>query len=153
MQKLNLEKVKKGNITYSRVTAQRALENVIQRIEKANNKKDFIYKITKAVLFGSYINSDKDKVGDLDIALYIELKDKSKDEIEQNFERARTSINYVPFLMRFIYGKEEVFRYIKDKKRVLQLHYGNKVDEDAKNCNEPISYIYIDKHKVIYEWR
>ena len=73
MQKLNLEKVKKGNITYSRVTAQRALENVIQRIEKANNKKDFIYKITKAVLFGSYINSDKDKVGDLDIALYIEL--------------------------------------------------------------------------------
>lgn len=153
MQKLNLEKVKKGNITYSRVTAQRALENVIQRIEKANNKKDFIYKITKAVLFGSYINSDKDKVGDLDIALYIELKDKSKDEIEQNFERARTSINYVPFLMRFIYGKEEVFRYIKDKKRVLQLHYGNKVDEDAKNFNEPISYIYINKHKVIYEWR
>ena len=55
--------------------------------------------------------------------------------------------------MRFIYGKEEVFRYIKDKKRVLQLHYGNKVDEDAKNFNEPISYIYIDKHKVIYEWR
>lgn len=150
MQKLNLEKAKKSNITYSRATAQRALENVIQRIEKANNKKEFIYKITKAVLFGSYINSNKEKVGDLDIALYIELKDKSKDEIEQNFARAKTSINYVPFLMRFIYGKEEVFRYVKDKKRVLQLHYGNKVDEDAKNFNEQISYIYIDKHKVIY---
>lgn len=153
MQKLELEKPHKAGTTYSRKTAKKTLENVIQRIKEANANDKFIYRITKAVLFGSYINSDKEKIGDLDIAIYLELKDKSKDENEQNFARARTSSNYVPFILRFIYGKEEVFKYIKNKKRILELHNGARVDEDAKNYNEPISYIYFDKHKVIYEWR
>lgn len=62
---------------YSRKTAQNNLKNVIQKIKEVNEKDEFIYKITKAVLFGSYINSSKDKIGDLDIAIYTELKDKS----------------------------------------------------------------------------
>lgn len=151
MQKLKLEKPHKTNTTYSRETAKRALENVVQRIKEVNENKEFIYKITKAVLFGSYINSTKDKVGDLDIALYAELKDKSIPEVEQNIARARNSYNYIPFILKFIYGKEEVFKYIKNKKRVLELHDGVKVDEDAKKYNELISYIYFDKNKVIYE--
>lgn len=151
MQKLKLEKPHKTNRTYSRETAKRALENVVQRIKEVNENKEFIYKITKAVLFGSYINSTKDKVGDLDIAVYVELKDKSIPEVEQNIARARNSYNYIPFILKFIYGKEEVFKYIKNKKRVLELHDGVKVDEDAKKYNEPISYIYFDKNKVIYE--
>ena len=151
MQKLKLEKPHKTNTTYSRETAKRALENVVQRIKEVNENKEFIYKITKAVLFGSYINSTKDKVGDLDIAVYVDLKDKSIPEVEQNIARARNSYNYIPFILKFIYGKEEVFKYIKNKKRVLELQDGVKVDEDAKKYNEPISYIYFDKNKVIYE--
>ena len=151
MQKLKLEKPHKTNTTYSRETAKRALENVVQRIKEVNENKEFIYKITKAVLFGSYINSTKDKVGDLDIAVYVDLKDKSIPEVEQNIARARNSYNYIPFILKFIYGKEEVFKYIKNKKRVLEHHDGVKVDEDAKKYNEPISYIYFDKNKVIYE--
>lgn len=151
MQKLKLEKPHKTNTTYSRETAKRALENVVQRIKEVNENKEFIYKITKAVLFGSYINSTKDKVGDLDIAVYVDLKDKYIPEVEQNIARARNSYNYIPFILKFIYGKEEVFKYIKNKKRVLELHDGVKVDEDAKKYNEPISYIYFDKNKVIYE--
>ena len=147
----NKEKPHKTNTTYSRETAKRALENVVQRIKEVNENKEFIYKITKAVLFGSYINSTKDKVGDLDIAVYVDLKDKSIPEVEQNIARARNSYNYIPFILKFIYGKEEVFKYIKNKKRVLELHDGVKVDEDAKKYNEPISYIYFDKNKVIYE--
>ena len=151
MQKLKLEKPHKTNTTYSRETAKRALENVVQRIKEVNENKEFIYKITKAVLFGSYINSTKDKVGDLDIAVYVDLKDKSIPEVEQNIARARNSYNQIPFILKFRYGKEEVFKYIKNKKRVLELHDGVKVDEDAKKYNEPISYIYFDKNKVIYE--
>lgn len=151
MERLNLEKPYKKDTIYSRETAKKVLENVVQRIEKVNKNKEFIYKITKAVLFGSYINSNKEKIGDLDIAIYIELKDKSISEFEQNFARARTSLNYVPFILRFIYGKEEIYKYIKNRKRVLELHDGIKVDEDAKLLNEKVSYIYFDKYKVIYE--
>jgi predicted nucleotidyltransferase len=151
MERLSLEKPNKTETTYSRKTARMALEGIVQRINEVNKNEEFIYKITKAVLFGSYINSTKEKIGDLDIAIYVELKDKSIPEIEQNQARARTSYNYVPFMLSFIYGKEEVFKYIKNKKRVLELHDGVKVDEDATKYNEPISYIYLDKNKVIYE--
>lgn len=122
MERLNLERKNKSNTKYSRKTAKLVLDNVIQKIYEANEKEEFIYKITKAVLFGSYINSNKEKIGDLDIALYVELKDKSKPEVEQNLQRANTSWNYVPFILKFIYGKEEVFKYVKDRKRVLELH-------------------------------
>ena len=151
MEKYNLIKSNNKSRVYSRETAQKSLINVIQRINEANRNDEFIYKITKAVLFGSYINSNKEKVGDLDIAIYIELKDKSKPEVEQNLERARTSNSYVPFILKFIYGKEEVYKYIKDKKHILQLHDGNKVDKDSKEHKEPFSYIYFDKYKIIYE--
>jgi len=46
---------------FSRETAQRALENLKQKIKEANQREDFIYEIKKAVLFGSYINSNKEK--------------------------------------------------------------------------------------------
>jgi len=151
MERLDLIKKEKGTKSFSRQTAKLALENVIQRINEVNQKEEFIYKVTKAVLFGSYINSSKEKIGDLDIALYVKLKDDTMPEIDQNVARARTSSGYVPFILRFIYGKEEVFKYIKNKKRILQLHDGIKVDEDAKKCNEPISYIFFDKNVVIYE--
>ena len=151
MERLKLVKSLKNKKLYTRETAKMTLENVIKRIKEANRNDEFIYKITKAVLFGSYINSNKEKVGDLDIAIYIELKDKSKPELEQNMERASTSNSYVPFILKFIYGKEEVFKFIKDRKDILQLHDGNQVDKDSKEHKEPLSYIYFDKYKIIYE--
>lgn len=151
MERLKLMKSLKNEKVYTRETAKKNLENLIKRIKEANEKEEFIYKITKAVLFGSYINSKKEKIGDLDVAIYIELKDNSIPEIEQNLERARTSNGYVPFILKFIYGKEEVFKYIKDRKHILELHDGNKVDKDSKEHKEPLSYIYFDKYKIIFE--
>ena len=53
--------------------------------------------------------------------------------------------------MQFYYGKEEVFKYIKDKKKILQLHDGVEIENEARRYNEDISHIYMDKYKVIYE--
>lgn len=150
MEKLNLEKSNKKKKIYSRKTAKMVLKNIKKRIQEVNQNDEFIYKVNKAVLFGSYINSTKEKIGDLDIALYVELKNKVISEEEQNFKRARNSNSYVPFILRFIYGKEEVFKYIKNRKQILELHDGNKVDEDAKKLNVP-SYIFFDKNEIIFE--
>lgn len=151
MERLNLEKIDKGNKTYSRITAKKALENIIKRLEEVNHHDEFIYKVTKAVLFGSYINSNKDKLGDVDIAIYVELKNKEIPELEQNYNRSK-QVNFdMPFVFRYIYGKEEVFKFLKDRKRVIQLHDGDLVDYDAKKYGYEISYIYFDKNKIIYE--
>ena len=66
MERLDLVKCRDSDVVYSRTTAKKALDNVIIKIKEANERKDFIYKITKVVLFGSYINSTKEKIGDLD---------------------------------------------------------------------------------------
>lgn len=150
MERLNLEKPNKKKKIYSRKTAKMVLKNIKKRIQEVNQNDEFIYKVNKAVLFGSYINSTKEKIGDLDIALYVELKNKVISEEEQNFKRARNSNSYVPFILRFIYGKEEVFKYIKNRKQILELHDGNKVDEDAKKLNVP-NYIFFDKNEIIFE--
>lgn len=151
MERLDLIKCRNSNVAYSRATADRVLNNLLYKIKEANKRNDFIYKVTKAVLFGSYINSTKEKIGDLDIAIYVEIKDKSIPEIEQNQIRAREKSYGLPTILQFIYGKEEVFRFIKDRKRILELHDGIMVDYESKRRNEPISYIYFDKYKIIYE--
>ncbi|MBR2787051.1 MAG: nucleotidyltransferase domain-containing protein [Clostridia bacterium] len=151
MERLNLVKCRDSDVVYSRTTAKKTLDNVIIKIKEANERKDFIYRITKVVLFGSYINSTKEKIGDLDLAIYVELKDKSIPEIEQNQIRAREKCYGLPTILQFIYGKEEVFRFIKDRKRILELHDGIMVDYESKKRNEPTSYIYFDKYKIIYE--
>lgn len=151
MERLNLIKQKEKNTVYSRATAEKVLENILKRINEVNTNKEFIYKITKAVVFGSYINSNKEKLGDLDIALYIKLKDSTKSEYMQNYTQSKKSNKYVPFLLESIYGKEEVFKFIKNRKRVLQLHDGVKAEADAKYHNEPKCYIYVDEYNIIYE--
>lgn len=151
MERLKLIKTSEKRRIFSRRTAKDALENVISRIKEANNNEEFIYIITKAVLFGSYINTNKEKIGDLDIAIYLELKNHSKPEYIQNRIRALNSLKNISFLSEIIYGKEEIFKYIKNRKQVLELHDGIEADKDAKLHNEPISYIYFDKYKIIYE--
>ena len=46
MERLELIKVTKNKKIYTRETARKALENVIQRIKEANKNDEFIYRIT-----------------------------------------------------------------------------------------------------------
>ena len=151
MERLDLIKHRKNNILYSRATAAKALNNLLAKIREVNKRDDFIYTITKAVLFGSYINSTKEKVGDLDVAIYIMLKDNTTPENKKKKKRARLKYHSLPTPMEMIYGKEEVFKFIKDRKRVIEIHDGALVDFYSEERNEPKSYIYFDEYKIIYE--
>lgn len=151
MERLDLIKHRQSNAVFSRATATKALNNLLNKITEANQRNDFIYRITKAVLFGSYINSNKEKVGDLDVAIYIELKDKTIPEIKQNQDRARNKCYGISLIEEMIYGKEEVFKFLRDRKKVLELHDGYLVDYESKRRNEPKSYIYFDEYKIVYE--
>jgi len=146
----NSIKVEQTKKLYNRETARRALENLKVKIKEANEREDFIYEIKKAVLFGSYINSNKEKVGDIDIALYIDLKNKLIPETQQNFIRSKESGKEMPYLARLFYGKEEISKFVKDKKTVIQLHDGYEIDRRADETGLP-NYIYNDKYEVIYE--
>jgi len=135
---------------FSRETARKALENLKVKIKEANKRNDFIYEIKKVVLFGSYINSNKEKIGDIDIALYIDLKDKITPETEQNYKRSFESGKQMSYLERLFYGKEEISKFVKDRKAVIELHDGYLIDKRVEETGLP-NYIYTDINEVIYE--
>lgn len=148
---LPLENVERKRL-FKRETADKVLKNVLDKIKEVNKDKDFIYYIKKAIIFGSYINSNNEKIGDLDIALYLELKDKTISEEKQNCDRCKKAgKGYQPFIMQLLYGKEEIFKFIKDNKKILELHDGVRAELESKYYDDPYCYIYADKNKVIYE--
>ena len=61
--------VKNKNVKMHRTTAKRYLDTTLERIKQYNAEDDNPLYIKKAVVFGSYINSDKEMLSDLDIAL------------------------------------------------------------------------------------
>lgn len=142
---------KESDKKFNREIANKALENVKQKIIEVNNNENFIYRITKAVLFGSYLDFKEEKIDNLDIAIYIELKSLNLAEVEQNINRSMETRKNMPYILRCFYGKEEIFKYVKDKKRVIRLHDGVAVDRDAIRYNQYVSYIYSNKHQIIYE--
>lgn len=142
---LPLKKIERKKL-FKRETANKALENVLKKIRKANENKEFIYFIKKAILFGSYINSDNEQIGDLDIALYFEIKDKSIPEEKQNCYRyMKIGKKYQPFISQIIYGKKEICKFIKDNKRIVELHDGFRAELEARYYKDNYCYIYADK--------
>ena len=125
------------------------METVISRIKEINEDPYYLYYIDKAVLFGSYINSYKDILGDIDIAIYIspkmEIEELLKISRKRAFEHGIRDI-----IISLGYAKEEVFRYIKNRKASVSLHDGLDADYESKANNEAESYIYLDKHEVLY---
>ena len=55
----------------------------MQRVEEINNNDYYLYRVSKILLFGSYINKDAVDFGDVDIAFELERKTEDADEYER----------------------------------------------------------------------
>jgi len=115
----------------NKTMADKFFNEFMQRIEEVNNNDYYLYKVEKALLFGSYSNSDNTDFGDIDIA--VELKRKIDDfdeynkamekriqELEQNGKQFNTPIE------QLFYPEKEVMLKLKNKCRYLSLQ---KIDD------------------------
>ena len=66
----------------TRATAQKALQQFLNRVEQVNNDPHFLGKVTRVVLFGSMLKPEVERFSDVDLA--VELMSK-----EEDFDRAR----------------------------------------------------------------
>lgn len=108
---VKMEKGKKKY--YKRESVKRIMENVIKKINGVNKKEEFIYYIKKAIIFGPYIELKEDKIEGLNVALYFELKNNNVSEIEQNYNRAILSGKNMIYILKLVYGKEEIAKFIE----------------------------------------
>jgi len=122
----------------TRKTAETALARLLERIERVNRDNHFLAKVTRVIVFGSYLRGDVNRLGDVDVAVELEPKVNHRLRLrELNYRRVAESESkghrFSGMLDREMWWQLETFRFLKSRSRSISLHdYGTKrqlVDE------------------------
>ena len=106
--------------------AEAALALFLARVDRVNSDDYFLAKVTRVVLFGSYLRAVVSRLGDVDIAVGLrpkeadpgrlrELNDQRVAESEQNGDR------FSRMLDRQVWWQMETFRFLKSRSRSISL--------------------------------
>jgi predicted nucleotidyltransferase len=72
----------------TRATAEEALQQFLGRVERVNNDPYFLGKVTRAVLFGSMLKPETERLSDIDLAVEVASKEADLGRArEQDYER------------------------------------------------------------------
>lgn len=125
----------------SRTTAERKLKEFLERVIEVRNSKYYLYKVTKVVIFGSYLTG-KEKINDVDISISLAPKEKNVQRMRKLAER-RTNEAFSQgkvfrnLIEQLFWPQLEVINFLKGRSRSIGLHQDEEV---IKQSN----------HKVIY---
>jgi len=111
-----------------RTTADRLLSGVKDRIREANANPDFCYTISEAYVFGSYANSDREMLSDLDIAVRLQARCPTDSE---QYRRRQAECPYGDVFLQLVWPKEEVLRFIRNRSGYISIHTLGDPEQDA----------------------
>jgi predicted nucleotidyltransferase len=105
-----------------RETASQMLEGFMSRVAEVNADPRFLVRVTRAVLYGSYVRGEE-TVGDLDLAVDYESKVKGKERTEA-FKRHFKASGKIrrSSLDEWGWPELEVKLFLKNRKRTISLH-------------------------------
>ena len=111
----------------SKEKADKVFAGFMKRVETVNNDSRFIFRVSKLILFGSYINPAAPDIGDIDIAY--ELKKKINDDNEFK-DACNAIINeaiangkcFSDIVCKMFYPQEIVLKYLRNKSPYISLH-------------------------------
>lgn len=106
-----------------RSTARELLEGIAQKAREANARPEFVYSVARIAVFGSYVSSDKEKLGDLDVAIELVPRyqgdDLTKAREEAFIQWGPQTSNIVD---RYMFACNEVARYLRNRSACMSLH-------------------------------
>jgi predicted nucleotidyltransferase len=110
----------------TRQTAERVLSEFLERVRQVNRNDYFLAKVTKVVLFGSFLRGDLERLSDVDVAVQLEPKEPDVEHAralnEQRVaELTRKGQRFVSFLERAACSYRETFRFLKGRSRSIAL--------------------------------
>jgi predicted nucleotidyltransferase len=99
----------------------------MQRVEEINNNDYYLYKIERLLLFGSYLNSNNDDYGDIDITFELKRKIDNFDEYEKARkkrikEMGKKGKYFSSFMDELFFPEKEVILKLKNKCQYISLH-------------------------------
>lgn len=111
----------------NRAKADKILNDFMQRVEEINNDEYYLYRVSKILLFGSYIKEDAVDFGDIDIAFELERKVKDADEFEKlNREFAEKAKDegksFSSYIEELFYSETVILLKLKNRNRYISLH-------------------------------
>ena len=110
----------------TRATAQKVLQQFLNRVEQVNNDPYFLGKVTRVVLFGSMLKPEVERFSDVDLAVELMSKEADFDRARaRNYERVEElsaqGHRFRNFLEQEGCWYWEVFGFLKRQSRVLGL--------------------------------
>jgi hypothetical protein len=108
-----------------RKTAERLLEQFLERVRRVNSTQEYVYRVEHVVLFGSML-SDIDRLGDVDVAVQLQPK-VNEDAAFQEWSMARRRAaeakgrNFYGILDWAMWPTQEIFLQLKARSTGLSL--------------------------------
>ena len=129
-----------------RNTAERLLRELIGRVESIQDDDSLAYRVSDLVLFGSYL-SDREDLGDLDVAVNIVRRFEGKEQLRVEEERRiLTCPASADFVLRLFWPNEEIYRMIRNRSAWIQL---TSIERDQEVIfSGPHRYIWKDGERV-----
>ena len=114
---------------YKRATVAKKLPELMRRVMQLNDESehpDFVYKVEELIVFGSFVNTDNEKIHDLDIGIKLVPKDKyvhlSSEDLQHISYRRAVEANITDMILQSFWLEEEVLRYLKNKSGIYSFH-------------------------------
>jgi hypothetical protein len=116
-----------------RKTAERLLDQFLERVKRVNDTQEYVYRVEHVVLFGSML-SDIDRLGDVDVAVQLQPKvDKHDGFQEWSMARRRAAEakgrNFRGVLDWAMWPTQEIFLQLKARSSGLSLHDFSEVEK------------------------
>jgi predicted transcriptional regulator len=101
-----------------RATAERLVKEIIQRADAINAEPSYLYRVTKLLVFGSYL-TDSPTLGDVDIAVELTPKIADPDEfsaaaLKYTSDAAAAGKRFSSFFQGLFWPQEEIERTLKN---------------------------------------
>lgn len=103
------------------------MNDFLNRVDEINNSDYYLYKVTKILLFGSYLNAESVDFGDIDIAFELTRKNDNPDEFSKlNFEFIDNAkdegVCFSSFIEELYYSRSVVLKKLKNRCIYISLH-------------------------------
>jgi len=110
----------------TRRTAEAAFALFLARVDRVNSDDYFLAKVTRVVLFGSYLRADASRLGDVDIAVELRPKEADRGRLgELNHQRVaeceQNGHRFSRMLDQQAWWQMETFRFLKSRSRSISL--------------------------------
>jgi hypothetical protein len=109
-----------------RETAQKALDEMLQRVKQVNLEREYLYSVEKVALFGPYFEG-ADKIKDVDVAIELSPKERNAERLaaaskKQADEAEAGGKRFKSFADKRAWSRNRVLAFLKGKSRALSLY-------------------------------